>query len=110
MEHLREAPLLDRLLALPTNIRLGGKGLTDKHSSLLRIFINYGRKNFYNIGPRSYLFCAGWAVLCAVLVLYFERHQVHLSFLALSITIKKEQDTQQTANQNSVALCWNEHK
>jgi hypothetical protein len=39
--------------------------------------------------PRSYLFCAGWAVLCAVLVLYFERHQVHLSFMALSITIKK---------------------
>ncbi len=25
----------------------------DKHSSLLRTFVNYGRKKFYNIGPRS---------------------------------------------------------
>ncbi len=25
----------------------------DKHSSLLRTFINYGRKKFYNIGPRG---------------------------------------------------------
>ncbi len=24
-----------------------------KHSSLLRTFVNYGRKKFYNIGPRS---------------------------------------------------------
>jgi hypothetical protein len=23
----------------------------DKHSSLLRTFVNYGRKKFYNIGP-----------------------------------------------------------
>ncbi len=23
----------------------------DKHSSLLWAFVNYGRKNFYNIGP-----------------------------------------------------------
>ncbi len=27
----------------------------DKHSSLLRIFVNYGRKKFYNIVPRSLL-------------------------------------------------------
>jgi len=25
----------------------------DKHSSLLRKFINYGRKKFYNIGPKN---------------------------------------------------------
>ncbi len=25
----------------------------DKRSSLLRKFVNYGRKKFYNIGPRS---------------------------------------------------------
>jgi hypothetical protein len=25
----------------------------DKHSSLLRIFVTYGRKKFYNIGPRD---------------------------------------------------------
>jgi hypothetical protein len=24
----------------------------DKHSSFLRILVNYGRKKFYNIGPR----------------------------------------------------------
>jgi hypothetical protein len=23
----------------------------DKHSNLLRFFVNYGRKRFYNIGP-----------------------------------------------------------
>ncbi len=27
----------------------------DKHSSLLRKLINYGRKKFYNIGPEGYL-------------------------------------------------------
>ncbi len=27
----------------------------DKHSSLLQIFVNYGRKKFYNIGPRFIL-------------------------------------------------------
>ena len=26
--------------------------------------------------PKSYLFCAVWAVVCGVVVLYFERHQV----------------------------------
>ncbi len=25
----------------------------DKHSSLLRTLVNYGRKKFYNIGPRA---------------------------------------------------------
>ncbi len=25
----------------------------DKHSSLLRKFLNYGRKKFYNIGPKN---------------------------------------------------------
>ncbi len=25
----------------------------DKHSSLLRTFVNYGRKKFYNIGPMA---------------------------------------------------------
>jgi hypothetical protein len=25
----------------------------DKHSSLLRTFVNYSRKKFYNTGPRS---------------------------------------------------------
>jgi hypothetical protein len=27
----------------------------DKHSSLLQKFVNYGRKTFYNIGPRPIL-------------------------------------------------------
>jgi hypothetical protein len=27
----------------------------DKHSSLLQKFLNYGRKKFYNIGPRPIL-------------------------------------------------------
>jgi hypothetical protein len=37
--------------ALPTNIRLSWKGLPGKNSSLLRTFVNYGRKKFCNIGP-----------------------------------------------------------
>jgi hypothetical protein len=27
----------------------------DKHSSLLQTFLNYGRKNVYNIGPRNFV-------------------------------------------------------
>jgi hypothetical protein len=43
--------LLGRLLALPTNIRLGFKGLAStEHSSLLKISVNYVRKKFYNVG------------------------------------------------------------
>ncbi len=54
MKHLSGAPLYGRLLALPTNIRLGWKrNVGDKHSSLLQKFINYGQKKFYNIGPFS---------------------------------------------------------
>ncbi len=45
----------DSLRLAPTflsNIRLGLEELAkDKHSSLLRKFVNYGRKKFYNIGP-----------------------------------------------------------
>jgi hypothetical protein len=46
------SPPWDRILALPTNIRLGWKGLpVTNPRSLLRAFVNYGRKKFYNIGP-----------------------------------------------------------
>ncbi len=43
---------LGRLLALPAKeqTRLGTLA-NNTHSSLLRKFINYGRKTFYNIGP-----------------------------------------------------------
>ncbi len=54
MKHIAGAPFYGRLLALPTNIRLGRKrNVGDKHSSLLQKFINYGQKKFYNIGPRA---------------------------------------------------------
>ncbi len=47
-------------MALPANIRLGRKGLPGKkHSSLLRKLVNYGRKKFYNIGPRLKIFPTG---------------------------------------------------
>ncbi len=36
---------------LPTNIRLDRKGLPGTNTSLLRNFVNYGCKKFYNIGP-----------------------------------------------------------
>jgi hypothetical protein len=52
--HFSSAPLLGRLLALLTNIRLGLKGLPGgKLSSLLHKFVNYVREKFYNIGPRT---------------------------------------------------------
>jgi hypothetical protein len=51
VKHLSDAQHLGRLLALPTNIRLGWRGLPrTKHSSLLQKFVNYECKKFYNIG------------------------------------------------------------
>jgi hypothetical protein len=40
-------------LALPSNIRLGWRGLSGTNTSLLRTFINYDCKKFYNVGPLS---------------------------------------------------------
>jgi hypothetical protein len=52
VEHIKEVHLLGRLLALPTNIRLRLERLArDKHSRLLRTFVSYGCKKFFNIGP-----------------------------------------------------------
>ncbi len=52
MENLKCASLR-QALALPTNIRLGLERLArDKHSILLRKFVNYSCKKFYRIGPR----------------------------------------------------------
>ncbi len=45
MKHLSIAPLKSRLLALPTNIRLGWKGLP-----IIRKSINYDCKKMYRIG------------------------------------------------------------
>jgi hypothetical protein len=54
VKHLSGVPFYGRLLTLPTNIRLGWKGLPGiKCSSLLRKFISYGRKKFYTIVARS---------------------------------------------------------
>ncbi len=44
------APLCKALASL-ANIRLGWKTWRGKHSSLLRTFVNYDHKKFYNIGP-----------------------------------------------------------
>jgi hypothetical protein len=51
MKHLSGAPLYGRLLALPTNIRLGWKG-SPGTNTLLQKVLTYGRNFFYNIGPR----------------------------------------------------------
>ncbi len=51
--HLKGAPLVGRLLPLPTNIDLAGKAC-QKHSSLLGTIVNYDRKTPYNIGPYLY--------------------------------------------------------
>jgi hypothetical protein len=47
VKHLSYATLQGKLLALPANIRLGW----NKYSSLLRKFVNYAHKTFYNIRP-----------------------------------------------------------
>jgi hypothetical protein len=39
------------LLDLATNIRLGCKSLLGTNTSLLRRFVKYSRKKFYNIDP-----------------------------------------------------------
>jgi hypothetical protein len=53
VKHLSGDPLLGWFLALLTNARLGWIGLPGKkHSSLLQIFVNHGRKTFYGIGTR----------------------------------------------------------
>jgi hypothetical protein len=49
---LSGAPLLGRLLALPTNIMIKlERPLRHKHSSLSRTFVNYGRKIFFKTHP-----------------------------------------------------------
>ncbi len=50
--YLKGAPLYGRLLASPTNIRLGWERLAkDKHSDILQISANYGHKKFYYSWP-----------------------------------------------------------
>jgi hypothetical protein len=49
--HIKGASL-ELALALPTNISLDWKSHLVTITSLLRSLINYGRKKFYNIGPR----------------------------------------------------------
>jgi hypothetical protein len=52
VEYMKSSSLQGRLLALPSNIRLGWKGLQGTNTrSLLRTFVNYGLKKFYNIEP-----------------------------------------------------------
>jgi hypothetical protein len=48
VRYLSDPPLFGRLLALPANIRLGWKGLPGTNTPA-----QYGRKKFYNIGPRG---------------------------------------------------------
>ncbi len=48
MKQLSSAPLLGRLLPLPTNVRLCWKGLTST-KALFGTFVNYARKKFYKI-------------------------------------------------------------
>ncbi len=54
----------------PGFIRLGWEGLIEtKQSNLLGTQVNYGRKKFYNIGPRSLVRLAQTYILCLVLSL-----------------------------------------
>jgi hypothetical protein len=54
MEHLKGAPILGRLLDLPTNITPGWKGLSVTNTlAYYETFVNYDRKQFYNIDTRN---------------------------------------------------------
>jgi len=46
-----EAPFRGKLLAVPTNIGIGRKGLVETNTSLLQTFTNCGRKQVFNAGP-----------------------------------------------------------
>ncbi len=52
VEHLKDGSLRNGL-ALLANIRLDSKLLPGTNTSLLRIFVNYARKKFYDIGAWS---------------------------------------------------------
>jgi hypothetical protein len=44
----------------------------DKYSSLLQKFVTYGRKKFYNIGPRGQLYKRSQDHILGLPVAYFE--------------------------------------
>jgi hypothetical protein len=52
MKHLSSAPFWGRLLALPTNIRLGWKSLPGANTLAFHENSQLSRKKFYNIGYR----------------------------------------------------------
>ncbi len=67
MKHISGAPLLDRLLALPTNMQSSMERLArDKCASLLLNCVTYDRKKFSNIGHISLL----------VLPLFYKSHHL----------------------------------
>ncbi len=52
MKHLSVAPIKGSLLALPTNSRLGWKGLPGTNSLAYNgKSVNYGRNKFHDTGP-----------------------------------------------------------
>jgi hypothetical protein len=73
VKHLSGVAFWDRLLALPTT-KLE-RVVRDKDSSLLRTFVNYGRKKFLNIGPKP-----------GCLELFLE--QLKISFILQIYTLK----------------------
>jgi hypothetical protein len=50
---VKHLSLEGRLLASHATIYYAEKSCLDKRTSLLRTFVNYGRKKAYNIGPRA---------------------------------------------------------
>ncbi len=55
MEYLSDASFLDKLLALPANVRLDWKVIVRyKHSNLFGLVVSNKGKKFYNIDTRSF--------------------------------------------------------
>jgi hypothetical protein len=65
VKHLSDAPLLGRLQAFPHKQQARLESLArDKHDSLLRKSVNYGRKKFYNFGPFAKCYKKYTSVIC----------------------------------------------
>ncbi len=58
------APLYGRPLALPTNIRLGGRGLPGTNT------VNYSREKYYTIGPSGLIFTKVLTIILRSFLMY----------------------------------------
>ncbi len=71
----------------------------DKHSSILRKFVTFGRKKFYNHGPRSLKICCWkwtkkFSILSSATAKHRRRHEVELNRAFIQKTIHWQTEIQ----------------